>query len=107
MSPVGSTGGGERCAMSGAETMAPDPKVAMQEPGDGRPQLDVVVRTLAQESRHRALLRALDSIQGQASFAARPIVVVNGDRYHPPLLEELRQRQGVLFHYLPEASAGR
>lgn len=84
-----------------------DPEVAAPGPEDGRPRLDVVVRTLAQESRHRALLRALESIQGQASFAARPIVVVNGDRYHPPLLEELRQRQGVLFHYLPEASAGR
>ena len=95
------------CAMSRIETMTPDPGAAMQEPGDGRRQLDVVVRTLAQESRQRELLRALDSIQGQASFAARPILVVNGNRYHPPLLEELRQRRGVLFHYLPEASAGR
>lgn len=71
------------------------------------PGIDIVIRTLALEERQDGLLRALDSIQSQMHLAARPIVVVNGERYHPPLVEALRQRPGVLFHYMPQASAGR
>lgn len=66
--------------------------------------LDVVVRTLADSQRSGALFRALDSIQSQCAVSARPIVVVNGDRYDPQTLSELQQRPGILLQRLPQAS---
>lgn len=71
------------------------------------PRIDVVVRTLALAARQQALKRALDSIQMLSAVDARPIVVVNGDRWHPPVLDMLQRRPGILLHHLPEASAAR
>lgn len=68
--------------------------------------LDVVVRTLADAARSESLFRALDSIQNQQGIDARPIVVVNGDRRNPKVLEKLEHREGILLHYIPQASAG-
>lgn len=69
--------------------------------------LDVVVRTLADAQRTKQLFRALDSIQGQSGVRARPIVVVNGERYDPITVKSLKQRPGVVLHFLPQPSAGR
>lgn len=89
-----------------AETHAAVLTASTQQSENARPRVDVIIRTLALESRERELLRALEGIQRQSFLAARPIVVVNGDRYHPPLVEALRKRPGILFHYEQEASAG-
>jgi glycosyltransferase involved in cell wall biosynthesis len=72
-----------------------------------RPRIDVIMRTLADKARERNITRALDGIQSLSSVDARPVVVVNGDRYHPPLLQALRARSGMIVHYLSEASAVR
>lgn len=69
------------------------------------PALDVVVRTLADAQRSGLLFRALDSIQNQHGVEARPIVVVNGDRHDPDVLEKLERRRGILLHRVPQASA--
>lgn len=74
---------------------------------EGRARVDVIVRTMADEARAPQLFRALDSIQSQQGALARPIVVVNGERYHEPVMTALRRRQGVLLHHFSEASAGR
>lgn len=74
---------------------------------NGGPRIDVVVRTLALAARQRELMRALNSIQMLSGVNARAIVVVNGDRWHPPVLDMLRRRPGIFLHYLPEASAAR
>jgi hypothetical protein len=92
--------------MSEAETHTRVPEGETPHSENGRPRVDVIIRTLALEARERELLRALDGIQNQSWLTARPIVVVNGERFHPPLVEALRQRPGVLFHYEREASAG-
>ncbi len=89
-----------------AETQTRAPQDEIPYPENGRPRVDVVIRTLALEAREQELLRALDGIQNQPYLAARPIVVVNGDRYHPPLVEVLRKRPGIVFHYEREPSAG-
>lgn len=89
------------------ETQTRGPESETSHSEDDRPRVDVVIRTLALETRERELLRALDGIQSQSYLAARPIVIVNGERYHPPLVKALQQRPGILFHYEREASAGR
>lgn len=66
--------------------------------------LDVVVRTLADAQRSELLFRALDSIQNQKGIAARPIVVVNGQRFDPATLAALKERPGILLHQEQQAS---
>ncbi len=68
--------------------------------------LDVVVRTLADVQRSELLFRALDSIQNQSLISARPIVVVNGNRYDPHTLAKLERRPGIVLHRLQQASTG-
>ncbi|MHB8425390.1 MAG: glycosyltransferase [Gammaproteobacteria bacterium] len=69
--------------------------------------IDVIVRTLADAGRSEILFRALDSIQHQSGVVARPVVVVNGDRYDSATLTALESREGIRLHYLQQASAGR
>lgn len=68
--------------------------------------LDVIVRTLADPPRSTLLFRALDSIQNQSGVTARPIVVVNGQKFDVATLEALKKRPGILLHQEREASAG-
>ena len=68
--------------------------------------LDVAVRTLADVQRSELLFRALDSIQDQSLISARPIVVVNGNRYDPHTLTKLERRPGIVLHRLQQASTG-
>ncbi|ROO27845.1 hypothetical protein SAOR_07460 [Salinisphaera orenii MK-B5] len=70
------------------------------------PELAVIVRTMADANRADALLRALDTIDNLQSVAAYPIIVVNGRRYDPDLVDRLRRRDGSVFHYMSRASAG-
>ena len=68
--------------------------------------IDVIVRTLADASRSEMLFRALDSIQNQTGIAARPIVVVNGQRFDKRVIQTLENRRGIKLHRQQEASAG-
>lgn len=74
-------------------------------PTSGRPQIDVIVRTILSKTRERAILRAIDSIH--ACVVARPIVLVDGDRYDEHLLDTLRQRDEVVLHFQPKSTPGR
>ncbi|TAM96049.1 MAG: glycosyltransferase family 2 protein [Rhodanobacteraceae bacterium] len=67
--------------------------------------IDVIVRTLADAARSELLFRALDSIQGQTGVDARPIVVVNGQRFDPATLAALERRPGIVLHCEQQASA--
>ena len=64
------------------------------------PTVSVIIRTLAEGRRRDAIFRALQSIVSQQGVTAIPIVVANGDRFDPTLLEELRGRRDLRFHYL-------
>lgn len=66
--------------------------------------LDVIVRTLADAARSKLLFRALESIQGQRGITARPIVIVNGQRFSDETLDALRRRPGIILHQEPQAS---
>lgn len=66
--------------------------------------VDVIVRTLADHSRSKLLFRALDSIQDQKGVTARPIVVVNGQRFEDTTLEALKNRPGIVLHQEKQAS---
>lgn len=67
-------------------------------------EVTVIIPTLATRERQESLLRALDSLA--SADRQRPIqilVVVNGNRYHAPLLEAL-PRPGVELLRIQEAS---
>ncbi len=68
--------------------------------------LDVIVRTRADAPRSKLLFRALDSIQDQNGIKARPIVVVNGQKFDASTLSVLEDRLGILLHRVEHASAG-
>lgn len=68
--------------------------------------VDVIVRTLADPPRSKLLFRALDSIQDQGGVRARPVVIVNGQKFDVATLEALKKRPGILLHQERQASAG-
>lgn len=65
----------------------------------------VIIPTLA--NRPEELERALQSIISQRDIDATPLVVVNGRRYDPDLVNRLRQRPGIRFHQIETASVSR
>lgn len=69
--------------------------------------LDVIIRTLADAPRAEQLERAIQSVHAVSGLNARPIVVANGDRYDPALLESLRSRTDLTFVYMEKPSAGK
>lgn len=62
----------------------------------------IVIPTLA--VRPKELERAIASLLEQNGGGVVPLVVVNGDRYDPELVEHLRQRRDIRFHYLEEGN---
>lgn len=68
------------------------------------PEIDVIIRTLAEKSRRAGLERALESIVAQAGVRARPLIVVNGQRYDDDVVAWLKTIPGAVYAYLPEGS---
>jgi glycosyltransferase involved in cell wall biosynthesis len=62
--------------------------------------IDIVVATTAEARRAALLVRAIDHIVGQDGVRARPIVVVNGTRFDPALVEQLKRRTDILLIHL-------
>jgi glycosyltransferase involved in cell wall biosynthesis len=58
----------------------------------------IVIPTLA--VRPKELGRAIASLLGQNGGKVVPLVVVNGDRYDPDLVQHLRQRRDIRFHQI-------
>ena len=65
---------------------------------EGDQQIDVVIRTAGEPARHRSLERAIRSILDQRDVAARPIVVIAGER--PADAAELASRHGSRVHVI-------
>lgn len=65
------------------------------------PRIDVIIRTLAEARRADSLRRAIRSIRNQQGVTARPIVVVNGDRFDPVLVTELRAMPEIRLVRIP------
>lgn len=59
--------------------------------------ISVIIPTLAEARRSTSLLRAIDSILSQEDVRAIPIVVVNGNRFDPLLVERLKHL-GIKLH---------
>lgn len=66
--------------------------------------ISVIIPTLAETRRSTSLLRAIDSILSQEGVHATPLVVVNGNRFDPSLVERLEKLQGIRLHM--EATGG-
>jgi glycosyltransferase involved in cell wall biosynthesis len=76
--------------------------VPIQQAPDSR--ITVIIPTLCEAVRVRALLRAIESIQHSSAKAVRVVVVVNGQRFDPDLLERLKQRRDIGVLQLAEGS---
>jgi glycosyltransferase involved in cell wall biosynthesis len=71
-------------------------------------KISVVIPSLADASRAKFLDRSIESVLGQTGVCALPIVVVNGGRHDPLVLESLMRRTDIrCVHFshggLPEA----
>ena len=53
--------------------------------------VSVIIPTTAELSRRESLLRAIDSAIAQRDVVANLVVVVNGSRYYPSLLQEIEK----------------
>lgn len=69
------------------------------------PAVTVVIPTLAETKRAEGLRRAVASVLAQEGCVARPLLVVNGDRFDPALVEEWKAHPEVRLHYESIGSA--
>lgn len=67
--------------------------------------VSVIIPTTCELRRKASLLHAIDSVIHQAGVGVAVIVVVNGNRYDPELLEQLRVNPHLQVEYREEASA--
>jgi glycosyltransferase involved in cell wall biosynthesis len=67
----------------------------------------VIIPTLASRERASSLVRAIDTVVAQQGARGLPLVVVNGGRAAPEMLEHLRGRPEVRLLVLEEASLPR
>ena len=58
-------------------------------------QVTVIIPTLCGSKRAMELIRAIASVHAQEDVVAETLVVVNGDRFEPTLLEKIRNTTGV------------
>ena len=64
----------------------------------------VIIPTLAEPSRRRSLLGAIDCVLRQQGVRALPLVVINGERYDRELRRELEARTDIQVRYREPAS---
>lgn len=69
------------------------------------PELEVIVRTLANTSRANLLYRAIGSIRNQHGINVRAIVVVNGQKFDGAVLNTLKGMPDIILHQEHQASA--
>ena len=78
-----------------AQALAPEPQA---------PRATIIICTLADYQRGAALLRAIDSLLHGNRERPRVHVAVNGQRYDPALLDELKARTDIFVTTLPKPS---
>jgi glycosyltransferase involved in cell wall biosynthesis len=64
------------------------------------PDVAVIIPTTCEAVRAQALRHALASVLAQEGVRARPLLVVNGKRFDPALLEEMRARPELQVMYV-------
>lgn len=67
-------------------------------------EVTVIIPTVADERRGQTIWRAIDSAGPRSGAATRILVVVNGARFSPPLVEQLRRTPGVECIYVEQGS---
>jgi glycosyltransferase involved in cell wall biosynthesis len=66
--------------------------------------ISVIIATTCEKRREREILRAIDSVLDQKGVSVALMLVVNGQRYDPPLLQRLRDDPRLTVHYRQEGS---
>lgn len=68
--------------------------------------ISVIIPTTASYARRKYLAEALESLRNQeGDVRAIPVVVVNGNQFHPPLVDELKRNPTIRCLYREEGSA--
>jgi len=62
-----------------------------------KPQVNVIIPTLANKNRQGALKRAINSVLNQNDVFTQPIVVVNGDKHSSDLISELKSNPAIIL----------
>lgn len=65
----------------------------------------VVIPTLG--TRSKELKRAIASLSGQSARDVVPLVVINGDRFDPDLVQDLRGNRNIRFHQIATPSVAK
>jgi glycosyltransferase involved in cell wall biosynthesis len=73
----------------------------------GRPDVSIIIPTMARRERATSLARAIDTVVSQEGARGIPLVVVNGDAGAPQVLEQLRRRADVRLATSGEANLPR
>jgi glycosyltransferase involved in cell wall biosynthesis len=71
------------------------------------PRISVIIPTCANASRASSLRRAIASLLDHQEGLILPVVAVNGTRYVPEVLDELRRRRDIRCLYMEEAGTTR
>lgn len=66
------------------------------------PLVTVVIATDCTAQRASAIERALDSLRAQRGVRVQPLLIVNGQRYSPALLERLKADPWLRVHYVEQ-----
>ncbi len=66
--------------------------------------ISIIIPTIATADRATSLWRAIRSVTDNQEVPAIPIVVANGDRYDPALLEALKEDDGIRYFYLQKGN---
>ncbi|HEY6599334.1 MAG TPA: glycosyltransferase family 2 protein [Pseudomonadales bacterium] len=64
----------------------------------------VIIPTTCESRRSREVQRAIDSVLAQEGVLPRILLVANGDRFDPALLQSLRERRDLTLVYLPNGN---
>lgn len=72
---------------------------------DSKPAITIIIPTLASGQRRETIYRAIASVRGQEGVEVTIMLVVNGNRFDPTLLAELRADPGLKVLYREEGNA--
>ena len=67
----------------------------------------IIIPTLASRARATSLLGAIRSVTSEQEIPAVPIVVANGTRFNPDLVDQLKSDRSLRYFYLEESGLSR
>lgn len=67
-------------------------------------QIEIIIPTTGTTERAKSLLKAIDSVLGQAEVNALPLIILNGTIFDDAIFESLQARKDIRFYYQEKGS---